>query len=219
MKGKSVCECCEKEFEWTRYGNRNAPRFCSHPCRLKNGGTGAIEKPRLKISDMSEEEKMRRLKKSFEKHVIRQEGCWGWKGPTARGGYAVMSCRRAMGSDRGHKASWMIHFGSIPARMHVCHKCDNPICTNPDHLWIGTHQQNNDDKISKGRQAHNIPPHKRGSENGSSKLSENQVKEIKGLILEGHSCHRIGKEFGVSHQTILRIKNGKNWKHITETAC
>lgn len=214
MKGKSVCEECKNEFEWKRYGNRNKPRFCSHPCRLKNGGTGAIKIPRLKISDMSENEKMERLKKSFEKYVIRKEGCWEWKGPIAKGGYPVMSCKRALGSDRGHQASWIIYNGPIPKPMHVCHSCDNPICTNPQHLWLGTFRQNNDDKIAKGRQAKNIPPHKKGSDNGSSKLNERQVTEIKILLTKGYTSYRLGKDFGVSKTTILRIKNGINWKHV-----
>lgn len=214
MRGVSSCQHCQKEFNWRKYGNRNIPRFCSHKCRLDNGGTGFVDKPKKKISDMSSEEKLERLKKSFEKHVIRKEGCWDWKGPISKGGYPVMSCRRQIGSDRGHKASWIIHFGEIPERMHICHKCDNPVCTNPDHLWIGTHKENNDDKIAKGRSRYKQPPIKKGSENASAVLNERKVKEIKGLLNEGHSSYGIGKEFGVSKTTILRIKNGINWSHV-----
>ena len=214
MKGISVCENCKVEFNWKRYGNRNSPKFCSHKCRLADGGTGAIKIPRFKISDMTDEEKLERLKKSFEKHVVRKENCWGWNGPINHGGYPVMSCRKAIGSDRGHKASWIIHNGIIPKRMHVCHSCDNPTCTNPDHLWIGTHKQNNDDKIAKGRAKYVAPPIMKGKENPSAKLNEKQVKEIKLLIDQGHSCYGIGKDFGVSKTTILRIKKGTYWKHV-----
>lgn len=211
MNNEIVCITCGKKFPFYQSKGRPIPRFCSHKCR---GHTGFIPGVTIRISEMTQEEKFERLKKSFEKHVIRKEGCWDWKGPKAHGGYPVMSCRPQIGPDRGHRASWMIHKGPITEGKFVCHHCDNPICTNPEHLWIGTQKENNDDKIAKCRQANCKPPHKIGSENGSSKLKEDQVKEIKKLIAEGHSCYGIGKEYGVSKTTILRIKNGKNWSHI-----
>ena len=125
-----------------------------------------------------------------------------------------MTCRKACGPDRGHRASWVIHKGPIPDGLYVCHSCDNAICTNPEHLWLGTHKENNDDKMRKGRQGKVKPPYKAGSQNGSSKLKEDQVKQIKLLIKQGLSCYGISKEYGVSKQTILRIKNGVNWGHI-----
>lgn len=208
-----ICVTCGKEFPFYQNKGRPVPRFCSHECR---GHTGFRPGGPIRISELTAEEKLERLKKSFEKHVIRQEGCWGWKGPIAKGGYPVMSCKPAIGPDRGHRASWVIHNGPIPPGKFVCHHCDNPICTNPNHLWVGTHKENNDDKIRKCRDNYTMPPHKRGAENGASKLKEDQVLEIKKLILSGKSCYSICKDFGVSKQTILRIKNGVNWKHITE---
>lgn len=206
-----VCVTCGKKFPFYQNKGRPIPRFCSHKCR---GHTGFIPGSALRISEMTIDEKFERLKKSFEKHVIRKEGCWDWKGPIAKGGYPVMSCRPSIGPDRGHRASWVIHKGKIPEGLYVCHSCDNPICTNPDHLWLGTHKENNDDKMRKGRQGECKPPYKAGSDNGASKLKEDQVKEIKKLINSGKSCYGISKDFGVSKQTILRIKNGTNWKHV-----
>jgi len=209
-----ICETCGVNFPFYQMKGRPIPRFCSHKCR---GHTGFRPGAPLLISEMTDEQKFERLKKSFEKHVIRQEGCWNWKGPIAHGGYGVMSCRRGIGPDRAHRASWLIHKGAIPEGMHVCHSCDNPICTNPKHLWIGTHKQNNDDKIAKGRANWAQPPCKKGSENGSSKLNESQVVEIKKLLSQGHACYRIGKLFNVSSTTIKRIRNGVNWKHVEGT--
>lgn len=206
-----ICVTCGTKFPFYQNKGRPVPKFCSHKCR---GHTGFVPGGTIKISEMTDEEKLERLKKSFEKNVIRQEGCWSWKGSIAHGGYPVMTCRRQIGPDRGHRASWIIHFGPIPEGLYICHKCDNPICTNPGHLWLGTQKENNDDKIRKCRQANNIPPHKRGSENGSARLSEDQVKEIKILIKQGQSCYSLGKQFGVSKTTIQRIKTGKNWSHI-----
>jgi hypothetical protein len=220
MKGKSRCLHCRKTFEWKRYGKRlekypNLPSFCSHNCRLNHGGTGAINLPRFKISNLTKEQKLERLKENYEKRVIRQDNCWSWNGPSDSGGYPVMGCRKECGSDRGHRASYLIHKGPIPKGMHVCHACDNPICTNPKHLWLGTHKQNNDDKIKKGRGNYNKPPHKVGSKNGSSKLTEEQVREIKILIDNGLASRYIGKKYSVSKTTILRIKNNTHWKHVT----
>lgn len=206
-----VCETCGLNFPFYQMKGRPIPRFCSHKCR---GHTGFRPGAPLLISEMTKEQKFERLIKSFEKHVIRQDGCWGWKGSTAKGGYGVMSCRKGIGPDRAHRASWIIHRGNIPEGMHVCHRCDNPTCTNPDHLWIGTHKQNNNDKIAKGRANYKNPPVKKGSDNSSAKLNENQVKSIKLLIKEGKSCYSLGKEFNVAKITILRIKNGLNWSHI-----
>jgi hypothetical protein len=211
MKGKKRCSKCRKTFEWIRSSNQAIPRFCSLECR---GHTGFIPGGSIRLKELTVKEKLERLKKSFNERVIKQPNCWGWNGPVDQGGYPVMGCRRQCGSDRGHRASWIIHYGKIPKGMHICHACDNPICTNPDHLWVGTHKQNNDDKIAKNRQAKNTPPHKPGILNGSAKLKEEQVREIKILIASGRSCYSLGKEFAVSKQTILRIKNGKNWSNI-----
>lgn len=96
----------------------------------------------------------------------------------------------------------------------ICHKCDNPICTNPDHLWLGTFKENNDDKIAKGRAKYKQPPVMKGNQNPSSKLNEEQVKEIKMLLKKGYTSYSLGKQYGVSKTTILRIKDGQNWSHI-----
>lgn len=214
MMNDLICSTCGVTFPFYKNKGRPIPKFCSHKCR---GHTGFKPGGEFRISEATEEEKMKRLKKSFEKNVIRQEGCWGWNGSKSRGGYGVMTCKRAIGSDRAHRASWIIHKGKIPDGMHVCHTCDNPICTNPGHLWLGTHRQNNDDKIAKGREAKTIPPRKIGVENSGAKLSDEQVKEIKFLLEKGLTSRDIGKQYGVSKTTILRIKNKTHWKHIGET--
>lgn len=213
MKGQGTCKKCGKMFNWRRAKNQVIPMFCSMKCR---GHTGFRPGSPLFISEMNEEQKFERLKKSYEKHVIRQESCWDWKGSISNNGYPVMSCRRTIGADRGHKASWIIHNGPIPEGMHVCHSCDNRKCTNPEHLWIGTHKQNNDDKIAKGRAKYVQPPVMKGEANPSAKLTEAMVKEIKCLLELGHSSYGIAKKFSVSKTTILRIKRNTHWKHIEE---
>ncbi len=214
MKGNSECEYCKKIFDWYRPKTRSIPRFCCHDCRLKSGGTGFRPGGQIRISELTKEQKFDRLNKSFEKNVVRQEGCWDWKGSVSKGGYPVMTCRRSIGPDRGHKASWIIHKGEIPKGMFVCHSCDNPICTNPEHLWLGTHKQNNDDKISKGRAKYQQPPIMKGDENPSRKLCSEQVKEIRNLLAKGFTCVEISKKFNVHQKTISRIKCGHMWSDI-----
>lgn len=211
MKIKRRCNKCRKTFLACVTEKQGIQKYCSMKCR---GHTGFRPGGNNRISEATAKEKLERLKNSFVKHVIRQEGCWDWKGSKDKGGYGVMSVRRQLGSDRAHRASWIIHKGKIPKGMCVCHFCDNPICTNPDHLWLGNHKENNDDKIRKCREAKLKPPHKIGSENGTSKLNEEQVKEIKKLIENGSTSRYIGFMYGVSKTTILRIRNNKNWKHV-----
>lgn len=85
------------------------------------------------------------LKERFERFVVRGPECWGWTGGTNNHGYARMSKIYA------HRISYELTFGTIPEGLHVLHRCDNPPCTNPSHLMLGTHQDNMDDMKRKGR--------------------------------------------------------------------
>ncbi|TAF00895.1 MAG: HNH endonuclease [Oscillatoriales cyanobacterium] len=100
------------------------------------------------------------------------------------------------------------HHGQIPEGMLVCHSCDNPTCVNPEHLFLGTHKDNTQDMLRKNREA-------RGDKLPQTKLTSEQVKEIKLLLAEGSLNNgKIGKLFGVTSTTIWDIKNGITWKHI-----
>ncbi len=85
----------------------------------------------------------------FWPNVRRGSGCWGWTALRHRDGYGITS--RTLGRIRAHRLSWQIHNGPIPRGMHVLHRCDNPPCVRPDHLFLGTHADNMADKIRKGR--------------------------------------------------------------------
>ena len=98
-------------------------------------------------------------------------------------------------------------FGYIPLGNVVRHKCDNPKCINPEHLELGTHKQNMNDMVSRNRSA-------KGSHNGSSRLSEADVRKIKNMRSEGKTYKRLSNEFGVSITSIHLICSGKKWKHV-----
>jgi len=100
-------------------------------------------------------------------------------------------------------------FGEIPEGLCVCHKCDNPPCINPQHLFLGTRKDNTQDMVKKGRNRNGILP---GESNGQSKLTSQQVLVI---LNDSNSNNKIAAKYGVSKSTILRIKNRKSWRNIT----
>jgi hypothetical protein len=121
----------------------------------------------------------------------------------------MMTCRKSLGANQGHRAYWIIHHGEIPKGISVLHKCDNAICTNPDHLFLGTNEYNVNDMIEKKRNPI-------GSHIGTSKLNESQVLEIKSLLKKGISGVEISKKFGVTRTAISYINKNKTWKHIKD---
>ena len=105
----------------------------------------------------------------------------------------------------------MLHFArEIPRGMQVCHKCDNPECTNPDHLFLGTIADNMRDKTVKGRGGA-----ARGARNSNTKLNEATAREIYARAQRGEHMNDLAKEFGVSPPAIRDIRRGVTWRHIT----
>lgn len=134
--------------------------------------------------------------------------CWNWtayKIPTGYGQYWADGTMKS-----SHRIAWEIANGPIPDGMFVCHKCDNKTCVNPNHLFLGSHQDNMKDRNSKGRQAKLT-----GILNGQSKLTEEQVLAIRSFYATGsYTQTELGERFGVSHQQIGYIVNRKLWTHI-----
>jgi hypothetical protein len=133
------------------------------------------------------------------------EKCWFWKNGKSDSGYGVFHWRSK--SIRAHRFIWISKFGDIPNNMHVLHKCDNRLCVNPDHLFLGTHQDNMIDRNEKGRTAV-----QRGEKCGTSKLTEKEVKEIKDHYTKKEmSQYQLAKKYNVHQSVISRAINGKTW--------
>jgi hypothetical protein len=142
--------------------------------------------------------------------------CWIWEGaigPPTRGGFRYGRIFRRLPNSKfmafmAHRVSWEIHHSkSIPAGMIVRHKCDNPLCVNPDHLEIGTHIDNMSDSVKRGRIA-------RGIKDGNSKLINRDILNIRRRSSSGESYSSLGREYGVAYTTISRICRGITWTHI-----
>lgn len=108
-----------------------------------------------------------------------------------------------------HRISYEVHKGKIPYGLCVLHKCDNRVCVNPNHLFLGTYLDNNRDKARKGR----CNP-SRGEEIHCSKLKEHQVIKIRKLRASGLKLKDLAKKFGVTETQISYIANRKQWTHI-----
>lgn len=138
-----------------------------------------------------------------------QSGCWEWKKNRTPKGYGqVWAFGRMMVASR---LSYKLFVGDIPENLCACHICDNPPCCNPDHLFLGTLNDNIQDCIKKGRR---VPHGKRGQDCGRAKLNDRQVLEIKRRSRDGEKAKDLGMEYGVDRHTIRGIVRGFNWNHI-----
>lgn len=131
--------------------------------------------------------------------------CWEWQGNIGTNGYGRFRC--AGTTYATHRLSYEIHNGPVPDGLNILHKCDNPACCNPHHLFAGTDLDNMRDKAQKLRAP-------RGSENKKSKLDEVKVHRIRELASSGTAPLEIAKEFGVSRRNIYEILNGRTWRHV-----
>lgn len=137
-------------------------------------------------------------------------GCWEWNRPEPSGyGHLIVGSRTdgTRRSMKAHRYSYAIYNGTDPGEFEVCHRCDNRRCVNPEHLFLGTRQDNIDDREVKGR---NKP--QRGSANGSSKLTEDSVAAIRSIAELGMTQREIAQQFGLHRSTVGRIISMQAWK-------
>jgi len=137
--------------------------------------------------------------------------CWLWMGALTPRFYGIYSMRPRTDVRvyiRAHRISYFLKHGIYADDLCVCHKCDNPRCVNPRHLFLGTSPENTYDRNNKQRQA-------RGEGHGMAILTEVQVLTIREIRMRtGAACHVIAKQFRVSVHAIQDILSRRSWKHL-----
>jgi hypothetical protein len=143
----------------------------------------------------------------YKKYSIRQNGCWIWTAGTRLNSKKVAYPRHWTDDKKSigaHRFSFELFKGKIPIGMYVCHKCDTPLCVNPDHLFIGTHNDNMSDMVRKKRSFTGRGERKKGR----AKLNNQQANKIREMNLPQS---KIAELFKVSQSTIGRIKRGESY--------
>ena len=135
--------------------------------------------------------------------------CWEWLGSKDSCGYGRFGFRYTLLSS--HRVAWELTNGKIIDTLHILHRCDNPACCNPDHLFIGTHQDNMNDRDMKGRAGGGSLI---GEANPRSKFTEGQIISMRNLYKSGLKQKIIAVKFHTSQPVISAIVNDKYWKHI-----
>lgn len=134
-------------------------------------------------------------------------GCVVWTGPRAQNKYGKTKVGRKFRVSV-HRLSFILNVGPIPQGAHVLHKCDNMLCVNPAHLFLGSNLDNIADRNRKGRTA-------KGSRIAQSKLTEEKVRQMRDLFSAGGKTHKeVGAIFGVHYKTAKEAITRVSWKHV-----
>jgi hypothetical protein len=180
------CECGTEKFV-TYISLRHRSKSC-----------GCLKNENLKTTEQAFWEKVDK-NGPIPPHLPELGPCWVWVGAKQAGRYG--SLQRDGKILAAHRVSWFIHFGKWPDK-NVLHKCDNTICVNPSHLFLGTHADNMKDMVLKGR--HN-----------RSKLTKEQVLEMRSLHATGnYLLADLATRYAMSESGVHLIVTGKNWKHV-----
>lgn len=146
----------------------------------------------------------------FWAKVQKTDGCWIWTGAVDSSGYGWIGVvgRKTRAA---HRLSYEWHNGEILPGKCVCHRCDNPGCVNPDHLWLGTHADNIRDRDRKGRCNGGSKP---GEDAAHALLKDDDVITIRKLCAAGHQQKDVAERFGVHKATVNDVVLRKTWGHI-----
>ncbi len=146
----------------------------------------------------------------FWAKVDKSGDCWIWRGSTNNRGYGAIEYSYTNGKQvmqAAHRVAWILTNGPIPEGMMVCHRCDNPPCVRPDHLFLGSGFDNMADMAVKGRSLKGIRNHK-------ARLTPEDIETIRDERARGVPLRELAERYGVALTTISAVARGENWKHI-----
>lgn len=156
----------------------------------------------------------------FDANVQKGDGCWEWSGSLMNSGYGRFNLKKRWQS--AHRMAYSATHGPIPEGLLVCHKCDNPRCVRPSHLFLGTCKDNVHDCIRKGRcssgDSHwlrRTPGVMAGEANPHAMLTESQVIAMLTCLSDGMTRQEVADKFKVRKEIVSRIDRGKSWSHVT----
>lgn len=141
--------------------------------------------------------------------TVTDSGCWEFVGARDRQGYGIVNVGRAKGRTKAHRLAWWLRHDD-PGALCVLHRCDNPPCCNPRHLFLGTVQDNNADRVAKGRSART--GQLAGEDHPFARLTAAQVGEIRRRVAAGERQSAVAREFGVDPSHISKIVSGRKWR-------
>lgn len=141
------------------------------------------------------------------------DACWLWKAGKNADGYGDFWDGRTRAA---HRVAWLIEHGSEAGAACVCHRCDNPPCVNPAHLFLGTHADNVADKVAKGRASGGSL---RGEGNGRAKLDASKVVALLSDRAEGASYAVLGAKYGISKSQVFSVVSGRSWSWLEAPGC
>ncbi|WP_291869721.1 HNH endonuclease signature motif containing protein [Bradyrhizobium sp.] len=189
-----ICTFCQKDFQRSyRISAARAarPQFCSKACY----GLHHAAKSAAAFAGKF----WARLKPANER------GCREWSGRTYfRYGLVDLANKPQM----AHRVAYYLATGQEPGELDVCHTCDNPPCCTPEHLWLGTHLENMQDRTAKGR---SNPPKLRGEAHGQAKLDAAAVRAIRA---SSERDSKLALQYGVTAANIYRVKARISWRHV-----
>jgi HNH endonuclease len=165
----------------------------------------------------------------FWSKVLRTDGCWPWIAHVHKWGYGQFTYTHGR-TRLAHRVAWELTYGPIPDGLFVCHRCDNPACCRPDHLFLGTAADNMADRDRKGRVAvggrngRYTQPERtpRGDQHGArlhperfaTRFTVDQIRDIRSAAAAGATNTDPARRYGIGQSSISRIVNRKSWRHV-----